>query len=141
MRTGFAVVCAAGLLAGAVTAHAAPSPTRADAIWARSTAGAPITLDGKLNEPAWAQAESKVVRYRVNNGIPGSGWQEEGGLITKDSTYATLKFLVVGNQLYMGAEILDKSVGGSTQFNRFDGLLMCMKNHLSGGYPAPVNEY
>ena len=32
-------------------------------------------------------------------------------------------------------------MGGSTQFNRFDGLLMCMKNHLSGGYPAPVNEY
>ena len=51
---------------------AAGQTPREDAIWARSTGGAPITLDGVLDEPAWALAESVVIEYPVNAGLPGS---------------------------------------------------------------------
>jgi len=53
---------------------------RTDAIWARSTAGAAITLDGKLNEPIWARAESIRVQYGKDAGMPGSGWVRETGI-------------------------------------------------------------
>lgn len=140
MRAGFTATLIVGALASfALTAYA--YPPRQDLIWARSTLGAPITLDGKLDEPAWASAESHVIQYKVDSGIPGSGWQEEGGLLATDKTDATIKFLVVGNQLYMGAVIKDKSIGGSTQFNRFDGLLMAIKDHSLGQHPAPPAEY
>ena len=39
----------------------------------------------------------------VDAGIPGSGWKLEAGMLPDDPTNATLKFLVVGNQLYLGA--------------------------------------
>ncbi len=45
------------------------------------------------------------------------------------------------NQLYLAATVLDQSIGGSIEFNRFDGLLMGMKNHAEPGYPKPQNEY
>ncbi len=51
---------------------------RDDVIWARATTDA-ITLDGVLNEPAWSQAETKVVQWAENAGIPGSGWKLEAG--------------------------------------------------------------
>lgn len=139
MRT----ILSAALLAGATLAFALPAlayPPRTDVIWARHTNGQPITLDGKLDEPAWALAESKRIQYRVDAGIPGSGWKEEGGILAPDRTDATIKFLAVGNRLYMGAVIKDYSIGGSKDFNRFDGLLMCLKSH-AGGSPGPVNEY
>jgi hypothetical protein len=113
---------------------------RQDFIWARTTSTAP-TLDGVLDETAWAKAESTKVYFRRENGIPGSGWKIEAGLLPSDSTNATLKFLVSGNQLYMGAVIRDKSVGGSEQFNRFDGLLMAIKDHLDPNFPKPPSEY
>ena len=114
---------------------------RLDAIWARSTAGQHITLDGVMDEPAWAFADSIVIVYGKISAIPGSGWKEEGGKLAKDSTYAVLKFLVDGNQLYMGANVLDKSVGGSVDFNREDGFLMSIKDHLSAVRPAPPVEF
>jgi hypothetical protein len=113
---------------------------REDAIWAR-TALDPITLDGVLDEPAWALAESVVIEYPVNAGLPGSGWKTENGWQPIDPTHATLKFLVYENQLYLAATVLDESIGGSIEFNRFDGLLMGMKNHAEPGYPKPQNEY
>src|SRR6266487_2562777 len=120
MRTrATAILLLGAALAFPVPAHA--QATRTDAIWARSTAGAAITLDGVLNEPAWAKAESWTVRYRADNGIPGSGWKDEAGFPTTDSTKALIKFLVVGNRLYMGATVPDKSIGGSGTFNLFDG--------------------
>lgn len=131
------VVCA--LFVGAITAFA--QGPRKDVIWARSTNGAPITLDGVFDEPSWAQAESVIVRYAYDSGIPGSGWKQEGLLTVADSTYATLKFVTVGNQLYMAATVRDSSVGGSNLFNRFDGFLMTIKNHLTAGAPKPPNEY
>lgn len=126
-------------IALAIPAGAAGS--RPDAIWARSTNGAAITLDGVLNEPVWAQAESTVIKFGLDSGVPGSGYQFEGGRVPSDSAYAVLKFLTVGNQLYMGARVKDQSIGGSATFNRFDGFLMDLKNHADPSFPKPVAEY
>jgi hypothetical protein len=66
-------------------------------LWARSTAGASITLDGVLNEPVWAKAESIRVQYGKTSGlISGSGWRKEVGVDPTDPTDAMLKFLVSG---------------------------------------------
>ena len=134
---------AAALVAVFAVAFALPAfaqAPRKDVIWARTSAAA-ITLDGNLNEAAWAQAESMSVRWSEDNGIPGSGYKLEVGLLPSDPTRAKLKFLVVGNQLYMGAVIPDSSIGGSATFNRFDGLLMAIKDHASTGAPKPPAEY
>jgi hypothetical protein len=114
---------------------------RKDFVWARSTAGAPLTLDGVLNEAAWAQADSVVIRFAQDAGIPGSGYFYEAGIAPLDPTYATLRFLSVGNEIWMGAYVRDHSVGGSNLFNRFDGFLMSLKNHATSQRPAPALEY
>jgi hypothetical protein len=114
--------------------------TRQDAIWARVAPG-PIILDGVLNEPAWSQAETKVIDWATDNGIPGSGWKSESGWDPVDPTHATLKFLVVGNELYLGAVVQDRSIGGSEEFNRFDGILMALKDHANDFMPKPPAEY
>ena len=133
------------LLALASVAPAHAQLARTNAIWARSTAGAVITLDGVLNEPAWAAAETWTVRYRYDNGVPGSGWKDEGGFppngTTSDSTKALLRFLVTGNQLFLGATVPDKSIGGGGGFNYFDGFLMGIKDHLASGFPKGIAEY
>jgi hypothetical protein len=135
----------ASLLVGLALGSAAPAaaqPPRLDVIWARSTDGQSITLDGVLNEAAWAAAEQKVIKFAYDSGIPGSGWKDEGsGNIPLDTTVATLRFLVVGNQLYLGATVPDLSVGGGGEFNRFDGFLMGLKDHSGVGAPAPIAEY
>lgn len=134
-----AVLCAASLTLAVAALAQTP---RKDAIWARSTAGAPIILDGILNEPEWALAESKTLNYGVDAGIPGSGYKPEGGFLPTDPTRAVVKFLTVGNFLYMGIVLPDASIGGSKNFNRFDGLLMAIKDHLSAGRPAgPVEHF
>lgn len=131
------------LLTLAVTAWASPAPPpRQDAVWARSTAGAPIALDGVLNEPEWALADSKVIDWGVDTGIPGGGYKPEAGFLPTNPTHATIKFLTVGNVLYMGIVLPDASIGGSKNFNRFDGLLMALKDHLSANRPAgPVEHF
>ncbi len=69
-------------------------PARTDVVWARTTTET-MTVDGVMNEPGWASAESIMVNYGVDNGIPGSGWFHENGLLhPTDSTHATIKFLV-----------------------------------------------
>jgi len=120
-------------------APASGQSSRPDAIWARHTSS--LTLDGVLNEAAWAAAESMIVRYPRNAGIPGSGWKEEGGVLAQDSTYAVLKFLTVRDQLYLGARFRDRSIGGSEDFNRFDGILMAIKDHSVAAAPKPPAEY
>jgi hypothetical protein len=135
---------AGALLAGALITGVEPSfaaPPREDVVWAR-VASAPITLDGVLSESSWAKAESVNVRYGIDAGIPGSGFKVEAGLfVGTDSTDATLKFLVHGNQLYLGATVRDSSVGGSELFNRFDGFLMAIKDHADTTFPKPPAEY
>ena len=135
--TTLAVSCATVCM---LAATAGAQPPRQDAIWARSTGGAPLVLDGKLDEPQWALAESKVIDWMTDTGIPGGGWKPEGGFLPTDPTHATVKFLTVGNTLWMSVVLPDKSIGGSITFNRFDGLLMSIKDHLSTNHPAPPTE-
>ena len=122
-----------------VTSAFAQAP-RTDAIWAKR-AHAAIVLNGVLSEAAWAVAESVVIQMAQDAGPPGSGWKYEGGILPVDPTHATIKFLVRDNQLYMGVKVRDKSIGGSQDFNRFDGFLMGLKDHASTGSPKPVSEY
>jgi hypothetical protein len=140
MHRGCIAILALAATLGAALPSFAQTP-RKDFIWARSTAGAPITMDGKLNEPAWAQAESVVIVMAQDTGIPGSGWFYEAGIAPIDPTHATLRFLTVDDTLYMGAYVRDHSVGGNKTFNRFDGLLMSLKDHSTGTRPAPPAEY
>lgn len=129
-------------LALCVAIPASGQAPRKDYIWARNATNAgPITLDGVLNETCWSRAESITVRYARDAGIPGSGWKGEAGANPTDSTNATLKLLVHGNQLYLGANVHDKSVGGSKDFNRFDGFLIGLKDHNDPNFPKPPAEY
>ena len=139
MRSGPATALLLSVLCGLVPPALAQAP-RTDVFWARR-ATSPITLNGVLNEPVWAQAESMRVQYGINAGDPGSGWKPEAGIAAGDPTNATLKLLTFGNELYLGARIRDKSVGGSKDFNRFDGLLMCLKDHSDPNSPKPPAEY
>ncbi len=124
-----------------LTTHAHAQLERPNVIWARSTAGAAITLDGKLDEPAWSKAEAVRIQYGQNsNLIPGSGWKDEAGVKPSDPTDAILKFLVDGNNLYMAAIVKDSSVGGGL-FNRFDGFLMNLRDRSKPDRPVPVFEY
>ena len=108
---------------------------RLDAIWARTTTDT-IVLDGVLDEAAWAAAETWNIQWGQDAGIPGSGFKVESGHPTStDPTNVTLKFLIKDNQLYLGADVPDASVGGAAEFNRFDGLLMSMKNHADSTRP------
>ena len=140
MHRGCVATLALAAILGAALPALAQAP-RKDFIYARSTNGAPITLDGVLNEPAWAQAESVVIVMAQDTGIPGSGWFYESGIGPIDPTNATIRFLTVGNQLYMGAYVRDHSVGGTETFNRFDGFLMSIKDHSNNVRPAPPTEY
>lgn len=139
MRSLVTIAVLATLMLAAAVPVLAQAP-RQDVLWARTTSTAPV-LDGVLNESAWAKAESVRVYFRRENGIPGSGWKIEAGILPSDSTNATLKFLVSGNQLYMGAVVRDKSIGGSKDFNRFDGFLMALKDRGDPGAPKPPSEY
>ncbi|MBP8137194.1 MAG: hypothetical protein KAY61_03245, partial [Candidatus Eisenbacteria bacterium] len=120
------------LMTGALLCAALPAWAqfqRYDYIWARSTSGAALTLDGQLSEPQWAQAESLIITTRQDGPIPGSGWKDEGGFISSDPNRGVFRFLVVDNQLWIGVTVRDSSIGGSALFNRFDGLLMGLKGH------------
>jgi len=114
---------------------------RTDAIWARTVPEGTITLDGNLDEPAWENAETWVLRYGEDSGIPTSGWGVEGGVETTDSTHAILKFLVEGPYLYMGAIIYDQSIGGSPDWARWDGMLMNIPDRSVPNRPTPPVEY
>lgn len=104
-------------------------PPRQDALWARTVPAGTITMDGVLNEPAWAQAEQVRLIYGQNAGLPTSGWRPEfqADAVT-DPTNATVKFLVQGNQLFLGFDIPDSSIGGTSDWARWDGILMSVKD-------------
>ncbi|MCI0708064.1 MAG: T9SS type A sorting domain-containing protein [Ignavibacteriae bacterium] len=121
--TLFAVCC----LASVVQAQT----ERTDAIWARTTTD-PITLDGVLNEAAWAVAESVMVVYGEPGLMPGGGSVRENGVEPSDLTMATIKFLVWNDSLYVAVIAKDSSVGGGL-FNKFDGFLINIRNRVAGG--------
>ncbi|MDZ7410946.1 MAG: T9SS type A sorting domain-containing protein, partial [candidate division KSB1 bacterium] len=127
------------LLLAALPVLAQPT-NRPDVVWARSTAGAALTLDGKLDEAAWSKAQTVSVKYPQSTAIiPGSGWKDEGGVTTSDPTDATIKFLVQDNWLWLGITCKDKSIGGKL-FNQFDGFLMNIRDHSKASRPAPHFE-
>jgi hypothetical protein len=108
-------------------------PVREDVVWARTAPAGSITMDGVLNEPEWAAAESIPLNYGEMGLLPTSGWRPEfqPEAIT-DPTHATIKFLVTSdNQLWLGFEIPDSSVGGTQDWARWDGILMSVKNKAS----------
>lgn len=129
-------------LAPAAQAQTMPTTMRTDAIWARATTET-LTLDGMLNEASWATAESVRLTYGQRAGDPGSGYKDEGnGVAPQDPLVADVKFLVRGNQLYIGATVEDKSIGG-VEFNRFDGFLMKFRDASARNDigEAEVREY
>lgn len=138
MRLRFLFAAATALTIAGVAHAQAP---RQDVWWARNIGSASITLDGVLSEPEWAQAESLKIVWQTDTGIPGSGWKGESGILPVDPLRATLRFLTKGNRLYMSARVVDGSVGGSAEFNRFDGFLMQIKDRSTGAHPASPAEY
>jgi hypothetical protein len=116
-------------------------PSRQDVIWARTTTQA-ITLDGTLNEAAWSSAEALQLNYGQPGLLPTSGWKSEfNEAAITDPTQATVKFLVKGNQLYLGFTIPDSSVGGSIDWARWDGILMSIRDKMSTNRPLPTVEF
>jgi len=47
----------------------------------------------------------------------------------------------VGNQLWIGVTVRDSSIGGSSEFNRFDGLIMSLQAHDDPSRPSPPGEH
>ena len=92
-----------------VASSAVAQPPRQDAIWARSTAGAPIVLDGNLNEPAWALAEPKVIDWGVDAGDlyrpKGVAFDEHGEIWVSDSVLGAIQvFADTGELIAVAAE-------------------------------------
>lgn len=104
-------------------------PKRPDAIWGRQVPPGTITLDGTLNEAAWAKADSVILKWGGNAGDPGSGYVHEGGqAVPSDPIDATLKFLVsTDGKLLIGVYAKDKSVGGGP-WAQFDAMLFNMRD-------------
>ncbi|MBI3003886.1 MAG: T9SS type A sorting domain-containing protein [Ignavibacteriales bacterium] len=127
------LVVALSALCGMASLAIAQIP-RQDVIWGR-TSTVPITVDGVLNEAAWAKAESVKVMFGQSAGLPGSGWHFEGTPAPSDPTNATIKFLVWGDSLYVAVIAKDSSVGGGP-FNRKDGFLMNLRDKAPTGAPG-----
>jgi hypothetical protein len=124
------------------TAAFSQSIKRQDVVWARSTAGEKITLDGKFTESAWAKADSIVIKYGKSAGLPTSGWKAEfQGEACTDPINAVVKFLVDGNQLYLAFSIPDSSIGGTKDWARWDAILMSIKDRTSSGSPISPAEF
>jgi hypothetical protein len=114
---------------------------RYDYIWARRTTGT-FTLDGQLNEPQWALADSIIIDIHQIGPIPGSGWKQEAGFPPSDPNHAVFRFLTTSdNQLWMAVTVRDSSIGGSELFNYMDGVLMNIRQHDSVSRPAPAGEH
>ncbi|MGA2623780.1 MAG: T9SS type A sorting domain-containing protein [Bacteroidota bacterium] len=113
---------------------------RTDAIWARAVPRGTITLDGIMNEAAWASADSVQIAFGQQNPLPGSGWKSENGILPTDPTHATIKFLLMGDSLILGVFCPDSSVGGGG-FNLTDGLLMNLRDRASANRPVPDYEH
>ena len=108
-------------------------PVREDVLWARTAPAGSITMDGILNEAAWSAAETITLNYGQPGLLPTSGWRPEfqPEAIT-DPTHAAIKFLVTtDNQLWLGFDIPDSSIGGNQDWARWDAILMSLKDKLT----------
>jgi len=132
------------LLQGVILAQ---YPVRQDVVWARTAPAGSITMDGVLDEPEWSAAESITLIYEETGLLPTSGWRAEfqPEAIT-DPTHATIKFLVTSdNQLWLGFEIPDSSVGGTQDWARWDAILMGLKDKVNLdpliNFAAPIEYF
>ena len=115
-------------------------PKRSDAIWARTVPSGSITVDGKLNEPVWAKAESIYVQFGKSAGLPGSGFAAETGTVL-DSTKAVVKFLIMGDSLYLSFTVKDSSIGGGN-FGAADGIIFNIRDKsVLANRPSPSGEF
>ncbi len=108
-------------------------PVREDVVWARTAPAGSLTLNGILNEPEWNAAETITLNYGEPGLLPTSGWRPEfqPDAIT-DPTHATVKFLVTpDNQLWLGFNIPDSSIGGMMDWARWDAILMSIKDKMN----------
>ena len=95
-----------------------------------------------MNESAWSSAETLELNYGQTGKLPTSGWKAEfNETAITDPTHATIKFLVSGNQLYLGFDIPDSSVGGSIDWARWDGILMSIRDKMNTNRPLPTVEF
>lgn len=127
MKTHRLIILVMVLLLQAVSlAQFAP---RQDVMWARTVPAGTITMDGVLNEAAWAQAEYINIVYGQQGTLPTSGWRpEQNPDAITDPTNATVKFLVSSdNQLWLAFDIPDSSINGSG-WPTWDGILMSIKD-------------
>jgi len=138
MKPRYFVVSLVALMAISVVTASGQMIPRTDVVWARTTTS-PITVDGVLNEAAWAVAESVHITYGIDNGMPGSGWFKENGIDPTDSTQATVKFLVKADSLYIGVRVWDMSIGGGP-FNHFDGILSNIRQKQQVSRPVGPGE-
>lgn len=114
---------------------------REDMIWARNVPIGTMVLDGNFNEVAWSKAESLKVTYGVPGPMPSSGYAPEFQVQSiTDSTHATVKFLVEGDYLWLAFWIPDSSVGGNSEWARWDAILMSVKDKTTAR-PALAGEY
>ena len=131
MKINRVIISFAAIILLFPTMSVAQYAPRQDVMWARTVPAGTITMDGVLNESAWAQAESITLIYGEQGTLPTSGWKKEveGGIgEVTDPTTATIKFLVSSdNQLWLAFEIPDSSING-WGWPSFDGILMSIKD-------------
>ena len=134
MKRTATLIAAACLVAGSAAAQA-PSRTDPgqlrDVVWARDIGSGTITVDGNINEPEWAQAESFVLTQDGTQPtyIPGGGAAGRdafNGSPSPDPGQATVRYLRKGNMFYISADVQDKSIGGIRDFFAGDGLVMAI---------------
>jgi len=134
------LVCVASMVA--VTAYG-QMIKRTDAIWARTTPNQ-MTLDGRLLEADWAHAESLLISYGHDNGMPGSGFTTDGWDVvpTDPLNDVVVKFLVHGDSLYVGIVVKDSSIGGGPWPGpaKWEGVLSNMRNISGTDRPVPNGE-
>ena len=120
----------------------------ADVVWARDVGSATIAIDGALDEPEWAQAESVRFQWDDKLGFPGSGQFFQDGQNPNDfedpldPVDATVSFLRRGNDLIIGVRARDKSIGGQPGLWNFDGLFMTLidKNDRADDF-SMIDDY
>jgi hypothetical protein len=146
MKTNKLALIVLGILIVSQSLILAQYAPRQDAIWAKYVPAGTITMDGVLNELAWAKADSIKITYGQPGLLPTSGYKKEidggPGAVT-DPTHATIKFLVSSdNQLWLAFDIPDSSIGGTFIWPKFDAILMSVKNklQLDGSLDASPSE-
>ena len=143
MKTRYFVAILVTLVVALALTSNAQMMKRTDVIWARNTPN-PITLDGKLLEADWAKAESLLISFGQDNGMPGSGFNTDGWATvpTDPLKNAVVKFLVHEDSLYVAVSVKDSSIGGGLWPGpaHWEGVLSNMRNKSGTDRPVPNGE-